>query len=63
MHSSLLASVDMIEFHTSEAYSNLYVTKVKYSTYRKSIEENLNVIERIRPNTFINSENKKSTRL
>jgi hypothetical protein len=30
MRSSLLASVDVIEFHTTEACSNLGLTKVKY---------------------------------
>jgi hypothetical protein len=32
MRSSLLASVDVIGFHTTEAYSNLELTKVKYRT-------------------------------
>jgi hypothetical protein len=36
MRSSLLASVDVIEFHTTEAYSNLDRTKVKYNTYKHS---------------------------
>jgi hypothetical protein len=39
MRSSLLASVDVIEFHTTEAYSNLGLTKVKYKTYKHSREE------------------------
>jgi hypothetical protein len=30
MRSSLLASVDVMEFQTTEAYSNLDLTKVKY---------------------------------
>jgi hypothetical protein len=33
MRSRLLASVDVIEFQTTEAYSNLELTNVKYSTY------------------------------
>jgi hypothetical protein len=41
MRSSLLASVDVIEFQTTEAYSNLDLTEVKYSTYKHSREENL----------------------
>jgi hypothetical protein len=41
MRSSLLASVDVIEFHTTEAYSNLGLTKVKYKTYKHSREEKL----------------------
>jgi hypothetical protein len=31
--------VDVIEFHTTEAYSNLGLTKVKYKTYKHSMEE------------------------
>jgi hypothetical protein len=42
MRSSLLASV---EFQTTETYSNLDLTKVKYSTYKHSREENLKVVE------------------
>jgi hypothetical protein len=38
MRSSILASVDVIEFHTTEAYSNLGLTKVKYETYKHSRE-------------------------
>jgi hypothetical protein len=30
MRSSLLASVDVIEFHTTEAYSILGLTKMRY---------------------------------
>jgi hypothetical protein len=41
MCSSLLASVDVIEFHTTEAYSNLGLTKVKYKTNKHSREEKL----------------------
>jgi hypothetical protein len=41
MHSSLLASADMIELRTTKAYSNLDLIKKKYSTYRHSREENL----------------------
>jgi hypothetical protein len=33
--------VDVIEFQTTEAYSNLDLTKVKYRTYKHSSEENL----------------------
>jgi hypothetical protein len=39
MRSSLLASVEEMEFQTTEAYSNLDLTKVKYSTYKHSREE------------------------
>jgi hypothetical protein len=41
----------------------LDLTNVKYSTYKQSREENLKVMERIRPNIFIHSENMKSTLL
>jgi hypothetical protein len=47
MRSSFMASVDVIEFQTIEAYSNLVLTNVKYSKYGESREENLNVVERI----------------
>jgi hypothetical protein len=33
----------------------------KYSTYEKSREENLKIMKRIRPNSFMHSENMKST--
>jgi hypothetical protein len=58
MRSSLLASVDTIEFQTTEAYSNLDLTKIKYSTYKHYRERNLKVMERIRPKSFMHSENK-----
>jgi hypothetical protein len=40
MGSNILASVDVMEFQTTEAYSNLDLTKVKYSIYKHSREEN-----------------------
>jgi hypothetical protein len=60
MRSSFLASVDVTEFPTTEEYSNLYLINVKYSTYeyKQSREENKKVMERIRPNSFMHSENK-----
>jgi hypothetical protein len=61
MRLSFLASVDVIEFQTTEAYSNLDLTNVKYSTYKQSREENLKVTERIMPNSFMHSENMQST--
>jgi hypothetical protein len=61
MRSSLLAPVDAIEFQITEAYSNLDLTNVKYIAYKQSREENLKVMERIRPNGFMQSENMKST--
>jgi hypothetical protein len=61
MRSSLLTTVDVIEFQTTEAYSNLDLTNVKYSTYKQSREENLRARERIRPNSFMQSEIMKST--
>jgi hypothetical protein len=61
MRSGMLASVDVIEFQTTEAYSNFDPTNVKYGTCKQSREENLKVMERIRPNSFMHSENMKST--
>jgi hypothetical protein len=58
--SSLLASVDVTEFQNAEIYSNLDLTNVKYSTYEHYREENLKVMERIRPKSFMNSKNMKS---
>jgi hypothetical protein len=49
-----------MEFQTTEAYSNLDLTNIKYSTYKQSREEKLKVIGRIRPNSFMHSENNKS---
>jgi hypothetical protein len=46
---------------TTEAHSNLDLTEVKYRTYKHSSEENLYVMERIRPRSSIHSENKLST--
>jgi hypothetical protein len=40
MHSSLLASVVVIELQIIEAYSSFDPTKVKYNIYRQSREEN-----------------------
>jgi hypothetical protein len=50
MRPSLLVSVDMTEFQTAEAYSNLDLTNIKYSR-----EENMKVVERIRHNDFVHS--------
>jgi hypothetical protein len=50
LHSSLLIRVDVTEFQTTDAYSNLDLTNVKYSMYVQPREENLKVAERIRPN-------------
>jgi hypothetical protein len=52
MRSRLTASVNVIKLRTTEAYSNLNLTDVKYSTSEQSGEENLQVMERIRPNSF-----------
>jgi hypothetical protein len=41
MHSSLLASVEVMEFQIIETYYNFDLTKVRYSTYKHSREENL----------------------
>jgi hypothetical protein len=60
MRSSFLESVDVIEFQTTEAYSNPGLAKVVYNESRQSKEENLNVIELIRPQILMHSENRKS---
>jgi hypothetical protein len=39
MRSRFLALVDVIKFHTTEAYSNTDLTKVKYKTYKHSREK------------------------
>jgi hypothetical protein len=57
MLSKLLASVDMIEFCTTEAYSNLDQTKVKCSAYKHSRVEKLYVMEWMRPKRFRNFKN------
>jgi hypothetical protein len=40
MHSSFLASVEIIEFHTKDAYSNLGLTSEKYNINKLSAVEN-----------------------
>jgi hypothetical protein len=50
LQQSVLASEDLIEFQTTQTYPNLDITSVKYNTYKKSREENVKVMERIRPN-------------
>jgi hypothetical protein len=57
MHSSLLASVVIIEFQTTEAYSSLDLTKVKYNIYRQSREENEKVKVQTSPNNLIHCAN------
>jgi hypothetical protein len=53
----LFASVDVMEFQTTEAYSTLALTKVAYNTNMHSRVEKLNVILRIKPSNFIHWEN------
>jgi hypothetical protein len=50
MHSSLLASVVVMEFQTTETYSSLDLIKVKYNVYRQSSEENEKVKVQTSPN-------------
>jgi hypothetical protein len=50
---------DKIPYYRTK--SNLDLTDVKYSTFKQSREEYLKVMERIRPNSFMHSENVKST--
>jgi hypothetical protein len=51
--SSLLESVIVTEFQGTEAYSNLDLTKAKYSISRLSMIGKENVSVRINPNIFI----------
>jgi hypothetical protein len=53
MRSSLLASVAIIEFKTTEAYSSLDLISVKYSIYKEPREEKGNVIFRTRPRNLM----------
>jgi hypothetical protein len=53
-----LASVFVIEFQTTEAYSNVDLTIAIYSIRRLSRVEKENVVVRINPNNFIECENK-----
>jgi hypothetical protein len=57
MCSSLLASVVVIEFQTTEAYSSLDLTKVKYKIRRQSREENEKVKIQTSPNNLMHCEN------
>jgi hypothetical protein len=58
MRSSLLESVLVTEFQTTEAYSNFALTKAKYSIHKLSMVEMEKVIVRINPNNFKACENK-----
>jgi hypothetical protein len=49
---SLLASVDVIEFQTTDAYSSLDLTDAVYNLNIHSIEEKLKVMLRTRPNSL-----------
>jgi hypothetical protein len=57
MNSSLLESVEGIEFQITEAYSNLDLSNLKHSKYKHSKEENVKVMERMRSNGLMRSEN------
>jgi hypothetical protein len=52
-----MVSVDVIEFDTVQAYSNLGLTKVKNKICKHSREEKLKAIERISPKSLIYSGN------
>jgi hypothetical protein len=58
MRSSLLESVLVTEFQTTEAYSNFDLTKAKYSVNKLSMVEKEKVIVRINPNNLKACENK-----
>jgi hypothetical protein len=53
MRSSLLASVDIIEFQTTDAFSSLDLTNVLYKLSIHSSDEKLKVMLRTRPNGLI----------
>jgi hypothetical protein len=51
MGSSLLASVDVIKFQTTDAYSSLDITNVIYNLCINSRDEKVKVMQRTRPNS------------
>jgi hypothetical protein len=53
MCSSFLASVEVIVFHTTDAYSNLGLTSEKYKINKLSRVENEKVILQMRPKSLI----------
>jgi hypothetical protein len=53
MRSSLLASVEIMEFHATEAYSNLGITNVQYRIRRLCREEKKEVTDLINPSNLI----------
>jgi hypothetical protein len=56
----LVSSLGMIRVPPTKAYCNFDLTNVKYNTYKQSREENLKVMEQMRPSSLIHSENLKS---
>jgi hypothetical protein len=52
----LLASVDVMEFQTTDAYSSLDQTSAMYSLSIVSIEDKLKVILRISPKSLVDFE-------
>jgi hypothetical protein len=53
MRSSLLASAEVMEFHVTEAYSNLGLTNVQYSIKRLCREEKEKITDQINPSNLI----------
>jgi hypothetical protein len=53
MRSSLLASVVVTEFQTTEAYSIFDLINVQYNIYKDPREDKGKVIVRTRPNNLI----------
>jgi hypothetical protein len=53
MRSSLLAPAGVMEFHATEAYSNLGLTNVQYSIRRLCREEKKKVTDLINPSKLI----------
>jgi hypothetical protein len=61
MRLSYLESVAVMEFQTTEAYSNLGLTNAEYNTNKQSNEEKLKLIERMKPSSLMNLEQRNST--
>jgi hypothetical protein len=53
MRSILLASVAVMDFHATEAYSNVDLTNVQYSIKRLCREEKEKVTDLINPSNLI----------
>jgi hypothetical protein len=54
---TLLASVGVIEFHTTEAYSSLDITRAKYNRHWGTGDEQEKIMLQTRPHNLIQCEN------